>query len=404
MRLARILAVCLLAGLAGCAVAPAGPRPAAVGFGALPGWQADKLSEAMPALRQTCGRIAALGPQAQLGGANGAPALARAADAASWGPVCAAAATTPDGDDAAARALLEKYLEPHELSPGPDGKALFTGYYEPISPGARHRGGAYQTPIHRRPGNVGPMANPPVTRRVTRAAAAPHSRLRVHAHHARATAPRVLAVPDRASIVAGALRGRGLELAWLADPIDAFFLQIQGSGRITLPDGGEMRVGYAGANGKPYMAIGKILLDRGEITREEMSMQAIRAWLNAHPDQAAKLMNSNPSYVYFREVMDISPDQGAVGAFGVPLTPGRSLAVDRAFIPMGVPVFIATADPLDNTAYQRLLLAQDTGGAIKGAVRADIFYGWGPQAEARAGKMQGTGKAWVLLPRAQPLL
>ena len=392
MRLARILAVCLLAGLAGCAVAPAGPRPAAVGFGALPGWQADKLSEAMPALRQTCGRIAALGPQAQLGGANGAPALARADSAASWGPVCAAAATTPDGDDAAARALLEKYLEPHELSPGPDSQALFTGYYEPISSGARHRGGVFQTPLHRRPGTL------------TQIVAAPHPRPGTRARPARVAATRVRAVPDRAAIVSGALRGRGLELAWLADPIDAFFLQIQGSGRITLPDGGEMRVGYAGANGKPYMAIGKILLDRGEITREDMSMQAIRAWLNAHPDQAAKLMNSNPSYVYFREVMDVSPDQGAVGAFGVPLTPGRSLAVDRAFIPMGVPVFIATADPLDNTAYQRLLLAQDTGGAIKGAVRADIFYGWGPQAEARAGKMQGTGKAWVLLPRAQPLL
>jgi membrane-bound lytic murein transglycosylase A len=388
---ARLAALLLPAAmvLAACAGrGPAGPSPDAVGYEALPGWREDRHAEALPALRESCRRMAALGPSAPLGGMNGAPELARGSTPAAWAPVCAAAATVADNDHAAARALFETYLEPHPLSPGPDGRALFTGYYEPISPGARQRGGIYQTPIHRRPANLTQTASgpDPTGRRLQQ----------------RGRGGRVGPVPDRAAILAGAYRGRGLELAWLADPVDAFFLQVQGSGRILLPDGEQMRVGFAGTNGRPYVAIGKILIDRGEISREEMSMQAIRAWLKAHPDQADRLMNANPSYVFFREVHDIPPDQGARGAFGVPLTPGRSLAVDRAFIPLGVPVFIATEDPVDGTPYRRLLLAQDTGGAIKGAVRADIFYGWGAEAEKRAGLMKGTGEAWVLLPRAQP--
>lgn len=384
---------CVLA-LAGCAAPKAGPDPRATTFGMLPGWLNDKHSEALVSLLNSCHRMATLGPQANLGGANGAPELARGAVAGNWAPICAAAADVPAGNDEAARQLFEKYLEPHALSPGPDGRALFTGYYEPVNAGSRHRGGVYQTPIHSRPGNLVQTPSGPDPR---------GQRVGQRARPATPRAPRVVPVPDRAAIMAGALRGRGLELAWLADPADAFFLQVQGSGRITLPDGDVMRVGFAGTNGRPYLAIGKVLIDRGEIPREEMSMQAIRAWLKAHPDQADKLMNMNQSYVFFREVTDIGPEEGARGAFGVPLTPGRSLAVDRSFIPMGVPVFIATADPLDGKPYRRLLLAQDTGGAIKGAVRADIFYGWGPEAEAKAGKMQGSGDAWVLLPRAQPL-
>lgn len=384
---------CLLA-LAGCATPKAGPDPRATTFTALPGWLNDKHAEALVSLLNSCRRMSSLGPQASLGGANGAPELARGAVAGNWAPICAAATTVPAGDDEAARHLFEKYLEPHALSPGPDGRALFTGYYEPVNAGARSRGGIYQTPIHRRPGNLVQTASGPDPR---------GQRVGQRSRAAPAKSPRSVPVPDRAGIMAGALAGRGLELAWLADPADAFFLQVQGSGRITLPDGDVMRVGYAGTNGRPYLAIGKVLIDRGEVPREEMSMQAIRAWLKAHPDQADRLMNMNASYVFFREVTDIGPEEGARGAFGVPLTPGRSLAVDRSFIPMGVPMYIATTDPLDGKPYQRLLLAQDTGGAIKGAVRADIFYGWGSEPEAKAGKMQGTGQAWVLLPRAQPL-
>ena len=176
------------------------------------------------------------------------------------------------------------------------------------------------------------------------------------------------------------LRHKRLELAWLADLADAFFLQIQGSGRIRLPDGEVMRVGYAGKNGRPYVSIGRLLVDRGEMTLPEVSMQSIRAWLASHPDQAAGLMRQNPSYVFFREFFDVAADQGPIGALGVPLTPGRSLAVDRRFVPLGSPVFIDTTDPVDGLAMRRLMLAQDTGGAIRGALRGDVFFGWGPDA------------------------
>ena len=386
---ARLAAGLLLCLLAACQTAPAGPSAEPVGFGRLPGWKADQLSAAMPAFRLSCRRLSSFGPETSLGGMpDGTGVLAAGTVAGTWAPVCAAAAMVPDGDDAAARAFFEKYLEAHAMSFGPDGRALFTGYYEPEVAGARQRGGVYQTPIYRRPGNV------------VQAATGPDPRGR--RLQQRGPGGKPVAIPDRAAIVRGALRGRGLELAWLADPIDAFFIQIQGSGRVLLADGEVMRVGYAGTNGRPYVAVGKVLMDRGEMTREEVSMQSIRAWLMAHPQQADALMNMNPSYVFFREVTDIPPDQGAAGALGVPLTPMRSVAVDRAFIALGVPIYIVTTDPVDGTPIQKLFLAQDTGGAIKGPVRADIFFGWGKMAEERAGLMKGTGSAWVLLPRLQP--
>ncbi len=392
--LPRLFAGALLLLLAACQTPPAGPSAEPVEFGGLPGWSRDNLSEAMPAFRLSCQRLARLGPEASLGGMpDGTPVLAAGTVAGTWAPVCAAAEAVPDGDDNAARAFFEKYLEAHAMSYGEGGRALFTGYYEPEVAGARQRGGIYQTPIYRRPGNVVQAATGPDPRGL---------RVGQRVRPAHRGAPRVVPIPDRAAIVKGALRGRGLELAWLADPIDAFFLQIQGSGRVLMADGEVMRVGYAGTNGHTYVAIGKVLMDRGEMTRDEVSMQSIRAWLVAHPDQADALMNKNPSYVFFREVTDIPPEQGAAGALGVPLTPMRSVAVDRAFVGLGVPIFIATTDPVDGKPIQHLFLAQDTGGAIKGPVRADIFFGWGPGAQERAGLMKGTGQAWVLLPRPQP--
>lgn len=186
---------------------------------------------------------------------------------------------------------------------------------------------------------------------------------------------------------------------WLADPIDAFFLQIQGSGRVRLPDGRIVRVSYAAQNGRPYVAIGRVLADEGQIPLDQVSLPSIRAWLVAHPERAAEVMNRNRSFVFFRELPGARPDQGPPGTEGAPLTPGRSAAVDRSVLPMQAPVFIDTTDPLDGTRLQRLLVAQDTGGAIKGAVRADIFFGWGADAEARAGHMRGRGSMVVLLPK-----
>jgi membrane-bound lytic murein transglycosylase A len=205
---------------------------------------------------------------------------------------------------------------------------------------------------------------------------------------------------DRAAIGRGALDGQRLAILWTADPVDAFVLQIQGSGRVLLPDGQVVRVSYAGQNGRPYVPIGRVLADRGAIPLGEVTMPSIRAWLEAHPAEAAGVMDQNPSYVFFRELPGAGPEDGPPGSLGAPLTPGRSIAVDRTFIPLGAPVWLDTTDPVTGAPLRRLMLAQDTGGAIKGPVRADIFWGWGAAAEDRAGRMKQPGTATVLLPRA----
>jgi peptidoglycan lytic transglycosylase A len=196
---------------------------------------------------------------------------------------------------------------------------------------------------------------------------------------------------DRAAIVKGALAAMHLELFWVDDPIDAFFLQVQGSGRIDLPDGSTTQLAYDGQNGQPYVAIGKLLVERGVMTKEEVSLQSIRAWIKAHPDEGMALMDQNPSYVFFRE----RSGEGPLGSEGVALTPGRSLAVDRKFIPLGVPLYL---DLTEQTELHRLVVAQDTGGAISGPVRGDVFWGFGQEAEAKAGAMRATGRYFLLLP------
>jgi membrane-bound lytic murein transglycosylase A len=204
---------------------------------------------------------------------------------------------------------------------------------------------------------------------------------------------------DRSQIEAGALARKRLELLWLSDPVDVYFLQVQGSGRVVLPNGKVVRVTYAGQNGRRSVLIGRVLADRGYLPLEQQSLQSIRAWLVAHPAEAEDVLRQNPSYVFFREVDDLRPDQGPPGALGVPLTPGRSVAVDRAFLPLGAPVFVATTDPVTELPFRRLTIAQDVGGAIRGPVRTDIFFGWGHDAEDRAGRMRRTGTEYILLPK-----
>ena len=193
------------------------------------------------------------------------------------------------------------------------------------------------------------------------------------------------------------LSGKGLELVWVDDPVDAFFLQIQGSGLIRLPSGKILRVGYAGKNGQPYFAIGRDLVARGALTTENVSLQTIRAWLAANPAEAQAVMNKNQSYVFFRAITGAGP----IGAQGVPLTAGHSLAVDRRYIPLGAPLWLDTADPLvPGAPLRRLVIAQDTGGAIKGVVRGDFFWGSGDRARNGAGKMKEPGRFYILLPRS----
>ncbi len=384
----RLVAAALLLALAGCVAPQPGGKPAAPGpmalspvaFNALPGWQADQQSGALTAFRASCAHMAAT-----LGGSGDAAKYG--GTSAQWQPACAAAASVPDSD-AAARAFFEAYFQPNAISQNGSANGLFTGYYEPEVRGSRAPGPGYETALLAKPSDLisvdlGAFADDlkgrHITGRIEKAGFVPYY--------------------DRAEIEAGALRARRLEFLWLADPVDAFFLQIQGSGRVKLQDGRVIRVTYAAQNGRPYVPIGRVLADQGDIPLDKVSLQSIRAWLDAHPGEAADMMNRNPSYVFFRELTGLKPDEGPPGAMGAQLTPGRSAAIDRAYLPLGAPLFLDTTDPLDGTPLRRLLIAQDLGGAIKGAVRADIFFGWGDDAEARAGKMRGHGQAYVLLPR-----
>jgi membrane-bound lytic murein transglycosylase A len=209
----------------------------------------------------------------------------------------------------------------------------------------------------------------------------------------------------RADIDAGKAAVDGKVVAWVADPVEAFFLEIQGSGRIQLDDGGVLRIGYADQNGRPFRSIARVLIDRGELTRDTASMQAIKAWGRGHPEQLPALLEENPSYVFFREVPPPAPGSldaridGPIGSLGVPLLAQRTIAVDPRYVPLGAPVFIDTTNPLSQSALQRLVLAQDTGGAIRGIARADFFWGFGDAAGREAGRMRQQGRMWLLWPR-----
>ncbi len=346
---------------------PTGPGPALtpVTFAHLPGWRTDKLAEAMPAFLASCVQMLAA-PGQTLGGMG--EAAARGGTASRWRTTCEAARAVPPGNEPAARAFFETNFQPYALSADGSASGLFTGYYEPEVRGGRSANATYKSPLYRRPNDL-------------------------------PASPRNTPYFTRAQIENGALRKKSLEFLWLADPIDAFFLQIQGAGRVVLPDNRVVRVSYDGQNGQAYVPIGRVLVDRGEMTLDQVSMQTIRAWLVAHPKDAHGVMNMNPSYVFFRELTGMSSDAGPPGALGAPLSPMRSAAVDKNIIPLGAPIWIDTQDPLDGTKLQRLMMAQDLGGAIKGAIRTDIFFGWGRDAEERAGRMRQRGTEFVLLPK-----
>ena len=321
----------------------------------LVGWAEDAVAAAVPAFLRSCSAL-------QRAAAN-SPLAGRVKDVdfgsvGEWREPCAAAANLPAGDDKAARHFFETGFIP--LLAGNNGAAegLFTGYYEITLSGSRKRGGPFQVPIYRRP------ADP---KRYS-----------------------------RAEVEDGALAGQGLELVWVDDPIDAFFLEIQGSGRVRLKEGGTLRIGYDGSNGHAYVPVGRLLLERGEIPREQLTMQAIRAWMTAHPKEGAALRRENPSYVFFREITG----DGPLGAQRVALTSGRSLAVDRAFIPLGVPLWLEAQERFSAGVIRRLVIAQDAGGAIKGPVRGDLFWGHGKEAAEGAGAMNARGRYYLLLPHS----
>ncbi|WP_340264684.1 murein transglycosylase A [Sphingobium mellinum] len=288
-----------------------------------------------------------------------------------WNSACAAASSWPE---ASASEFFSRYFEAMQIG---DGAAFVTGYYEPEIAGSRTRQPGYEVPIYRRPpqlidvdlGLFGDTLKGKVIRGKVQG---------------RSFVP----FEDRAQILSGALVGQGLELAWAADPIEFFFLQVQGSGRLTLPDGSVMRIGYDGQNGRDYVGIGKLMKDRGLI--QGGSMQDIIAYLRAHPAEGAEIMNENKSFVFFRELNGPGP----VGAMGAPVTPEATVAADPKYVPLGAPVLLS----LDRAEPNGLWIAQDTGGAIKGANRFDSFWGAGARARGIAGGMAARGSALILLP------
>ena len=321
-----------------------------VGWEALPGWGQDTLAEAWPALLRGCER-----------------------PPPGWGALCAMALLTEPGDDAATREWLMRHLQPYRVE-APDGRAdgLITGYYEPLIDARRVSDAVFRTPLHAPPDDLG-ARRPYWTRQEL----------------------------DTLPAARAGLRGR--EIAWVADPLDALVLQIQGSGRLRLtePDGRVriVRVAYAGHNDHPYRSVGRWLIEQGQLTAEQASWPAIKAWAQRHPRRVQEMLWANPRVVFFREEALPDPGVGPRGAMGVPLTPRRSIAVDPKSIPYGTPVWLDTTAPLSAAPLRRLVMAQDTGSAIVGAVRADYFWGWDGDAEAQAGRMKQPLRMWVLWPR-----
>ncbi len=374
--LARLLSLVGLLALAACVSrAPPQLTLAPARFSDLTGWETDHVAAALGAFAKSCAAIANHADDA----AVGPPALNLTASA--WRPACGAVATVAPGDDAA-RSFFEHYFRPYLAGDNGESEGLFTGYYEPLLHGALTRGGKYQTPILRRPPDL-------VMVDLGRFRPAWHGE-RIAGHVVDGT---LLPYASRAAIEHGALDWMDLPLLWVDNPVDAFFLQVQGSGRVELPDGSMIDLGYDGQNGQPYVAIGRLLIARGALTPETTSLQSIRAWIAAHPGEGAALMDENPSYVFFREMTGPGP----IGSEGVVLTPRRSLAVDRNFIPLGAPVYLVASDTA--ISLERLMVAQDTGGAISGPVRGDVFWGFGAEAEAKAGAMRAQGHYYLFLPK-----
>jgi membrane-bound lytic murein transglycosylase A len=337
-------------------------------FSALPGWAQDDLRQAWPAFMASC------------------EVLVRKPD---WKEPCTIARSVDAGSEQAVRLFFESFFTPNQVI-NPDGseQGLITGYYEPLLRGARKRGGPYQTPLYRAPDDL-----------LTIDLASVYPELKGLRLRGKVVGKKVVPYPARDELEQSNTLV-GSELVWVDDPIEAFFLQVQGSGRVQLVDGKEtIRVAYADQNGRPYKSIGRYLVDKGELPLSQASMQGIKSWVQANPGRRQELLNVNPSYVFFKEEKLPDPSKGPKGALGVPLTAQRSIAIDTQYVPLGAPVFLATTKPNSDASLQRLMLAQDTGGAIRGAVRADFFWGFGAAASEASGRMRQLGRMWVLLPK-----
>lgn len=386
-RISALLALSLLSGCAPASQAPKTDTPQAqlvvqpASFADLPGWAQDDHRAALVPFAKSCERIRKMAPDKSFFSAQWSRPLV------SWQAACAVLPNPVTATSEQARLYFENYFTP--MAATADGKAegLFTGYYEPSLRGSRIAEGPFQIPLRAKPDdlvmvNLGEFRDELKGQRIA----------------GRVKDGLLKPYEDRAAIEDGKLPPpQDKPLIYVDDAVGAFFLQIQGSGVVSMTDGSTIRVGYDGQNGHPYYAIGKELVKRGYLKQDDVSMQSIRAWLMANPVEGKEIMRSNKSYVFFRE----QDKDGAVGAEGLTLTPGRSLAVDHSVVPYGLPLYVDLAGPrAQDGRIRRLMVAQDTGGAIRGPVRGDVFWGFGPEAEAAAGVMKSPGRYWFLLPKS----
>jgi len=365
---------------------PLSLRLGSVSFAELQGWAENDPRTALEAFRRSCVAISTRPDDAAMGGVN------YAGTAGDWRQLCLTASAIPADDAQMVRGFFETEFVPYRLTQS-SGLGLFTGYYEPQLKGSRTKHDQYQTPLYGIPADLinvdlGLFRDTLKGQRIV----------------GQVTSGRLIPYPARADIEGSGLP-QAKPLLYVDDPIDAFFLQIQGSGRVVLDDGSVVRAAYAAQNGRAYTAIGAVLIQRGELKREEVSMQSIRAWLSQHPEEAPQIMNANASYVFFTEQALGDPALGAAGAQGVPLTPEASLAVDLSLHALGVPVWLESTSPnpdltMQEQKFERLLVMQDTGGAIRGPVRGDVYWGYSADAASIAGRMRSEGRMTVFLPKA----
>ena len=344
-----------------------GPGPGrALSWSSLPGWDEADIAAAWPALLNTC---------AKLGTTD-----------STWRTICADAGARSSPDNAGARAFFEHWFEPHRQRAGLfRGTGLITGYYEPLLNGSWARSERYRYPIYRAPDDLLSIDLGSV-----------YPELRGKRLRGRLEGRRVVPYYSRAEIENGKARLAGNELLWVDDPVALFLLHVQGSGRVRMESGDVVAVGYAQQNGHPYTSIGRTLIQQAGFAPDQIDLPTIRAWLEQHPDEAQSLMNTNASYVFF--TLRDSKLPGPLGSLGVPLLAQRAIAVDPSYIPLGTPVWLDTELPGDGSPFRRLVFAQDTGGAIKGPLRADLFFGSGAAAEDTAGRMKQEGRLYVLQP------
>ena len=354
-----------------------------LGWSEVAGWSDDDHLAAYRAFRTSCRPIAAQ---------NGPPLDSKALGTSLRDP-CRSARSLELSDGATAKAFFEENFLPLRISRLGEGEGFVTGYYEPILEGSRTENEIYNVPIYRRPSNL-------FVKGQTHASTGLPNKGAVYRKIGRR---KLVPYYDRAEIEDGKIEGRGLEIAYLKNQTDLLFAQIQGSARIELPDGSMVRINYDAHNGYPYTPVGRILIDRGIIPREQMSMQKIREWMEQNPDGANELRRQNRSYIFFREV-NLSEKDEAVGAQGVPLTAGRSIAVDKALHVYGTPFFIEGDLPIESerskTPFRRLMIAQDTGSAIVGPARADLYFGAGAEAGRVAGRLKSNARFVMLVPKS----